>query len=69
MLISRVALACAGMYVVLYQLYRPLEWWIQTSFTGRVGWLAVTIIAGVGTYFVALLLMGTRLSQFRLKAD
>ncbi len=68
-LISRVALACAGMYATLYQLDRPLEWWIAASFTGRVGWLTVTIIAGVGTYFVALLLMGTRLSQFRLKAD
>ena len=69
MLISRVVLACAGMYATLYQLDRPLEWWIAASFTGRVGWLTVTIIAGVGTYFVALLLMGTRLSQFRLKAD
>ncbi len=68
-LISRVALACAGMYATLYQLYRPLEWWIERSFSGRVGWLTVTIIAGVGTYFIALLLMGTRLSQFRLKAD
>jgi len=68
-LMSRVALACAGMYATLYWLYRPLEWWIESSFSGRVGWLAVTIIAGVGTYFIALLLMGTRLSQFRLKAD
>lgn len=68
-LMSRVALACIGMVVMLYQLHRPLEWWIEASFTGRTGWLAVTIIAAVGTYFVALLLMGTRLSQFRLKHD
>jgi putative peptidoglycan lipid II flippase len=66
-LLSRVTLACVGMYAVLQQLYRPLEWWIEASFTGRAGWLAVTIITAVGTYFVALLLMGTRLSQFRLK--
>lgn len=69
MLIIRVALACTVMFAVLYQLYRPLEWWIDASFTGRVGWLAVTTIAGAGTYFAALLLMGTRLSQFRLKSD
>lgn len=67
-LISRVALACLAMYVALYQLHRPLEWWITSSLGGRIGWLAVTIVAGVGTYFVALLLMGTRLSQFRLAA-
>jgi len=66
-LLSRVTLACVGMYAVLQQLYRPLEWWIEASFTGRAGWLAVTIITAVGAYFVALLLMGTRLSQFRLK--
>lgn len=68
-LMSRVALACVLMYAALFQLYRPLEWWITASFTGRVVWLAVTVVAGVGAYIVALLLMGTRLSQFRLKAD
>ena len=68
-LMSRVVLACVGMYAMLYQLYRPLEWWIEASFAGRTGWLAVTVIAAVGTYFVALILMGTRLSQFRLKRD
>jgi putative peptidoglycan lipid II flippase len=68
-LMSRVALSCALMYAVLYQLYRPLEWWIDASFTGRAGWLTVTIIAAAGTYFVALLIVGTRLSQFRLKTD
>ena len=68
-LMSRVALACVLMVAALFQLYRPLEWWITASFTGRVVWLAVTVVAGVGAYIVALLLMGTRLSQFRLKAD
>ena len=68
-LMSRVVLSCALMYAVLYQLYRPLEWWIDASFAGRAGWLAVTVFAGVGTYFVALLIVGTRLSQFHLKTD
>jgi len=68
-LMSRVALSCALMYAVLYQLYRPLEWWIDASFTDRAGWLTVTIIAAAVTYFVALLIAGTRLSQFHLKTD
>jgi putative peptidoglycan lipid II flippase len=67
-LISRVALACLAMYAALYQLHRPLEWWITSSLGERIGWLAITIVAGAGTYFAALLLMGTRLSQFRLAA-
>jgi putative peptidoglycan lipid II flippase len=68
-LMSRVALSCALMVAVLFQLYRPLEWWLDASFTGRVGWLAVTVIAAAGTYFAALLIAGTRLSQFHLKTD
>ncbi len=69
LLLARVALANVAMFAVLFSLLRPLEWWITSSFMGRVGWLSVTIIAGAGAYFVALLLMGTRLSQFRLRAD
>ena len=68
-LLLRVAVANAAMFTVLYALNRPFEWWINTSFTGRIGWLSVTIIAGVSVYFIALLLMGTRLSQFRLRVD
>jgi peptidoglycan biosynthesis protein MviN/MurJ (putative lipid II flippase) len=55
--------------MVLNQLYRPLEWWLSVSFTGRTGWLALTIVAAAGSYFLALLLMGTRLSQFRLRTE
>jgi putative peptidoglycan lipid II flippase len=68
-LLARVALANVVMYIVLHQLYRPLEWWISAAFTGRVAWLAITILAAAGTYFLALIFMGTRLSQFRLRAD
>ncbi len=68
-LLLRVALANVVMFVALDQLYRPLEWWINTAFTGRVAWLAVTIAVAAGAYFLALILMGTRLSQFRLRAD
>ena len=68
-LLLRVALANVVMFVALDQLYRPLEWWINTAFTGRVAWLAATIAVAAGAYFLALILMGTRLSQFRLRAD
>jgi len=68
-LIARVFLANAAMFVVLDQLFRPLDWWLSANFTGRIIWLAVTIAIAAGTYFLALIIMGTRLSQFRLRAD
>jgi putative peptidoglycan lipid II flippase len=68
-LLLRVGLANIIMVAVIYQLYRPLAWWIAASLTTRIGWLSVTIVAGGVTYFVTLLLTGTRLSQFRLRAD
>jgi putative peptidoglycan lipid II flippase len=67
LLLLRVVLANGVMYLVLDQLYRPLEWWLSVSFTGRMSWLALTIAVAVGSYFLALLMMGTRLSQFRLR--
>jgi putative peptidoglycan lipid II flippase len=57
------------MFAALYQLLRPLEWWVGASFVGRVGWLAITIGAGAGTYLLTLVLIGGRLSQLRLRAD
>ncbi len=68
-LVGRVIIANVLMFAVLYQLHRPLDWWINATFAGRTGWLAVTIVAGAGAYFLTLLLTGARLSQFRLRAD
>ncbi|NQV85654.1 MAG: murein biosynthesis integral membrane protein MurJ [Woeseiaceae bacterium] len=68
-LLIRVGLANVVMVVVTYQLHRPLDWWIAASLTTRIGWLSVTIVASGVSYFAALLLTGTRLSQFRLRAD
>jgi len=68
-LMLRVVLANGAMIAVLYQLYRPLDWWIEAGLTGRVVWLAITIALAVGAYFIALMVLGTRLSQFRLRAD
>jgi putative peptidoglycan lipid II flippase len=69
LLLTRVALASGAMYMVLNELHRPLEWWLAVHFTGRIGWLALTIAAAVSIYFLALLVTGARLSQFRLRAD
>jgi len=69
LLLLRVGLANVVMLAVIYQLNRPLEWWIAASMTTRVGWLSVTVVASGAAYFIALLLTGTRLSQFRLRAD
>ena len=68
-LFGRVAVACVLMGLVLWQLQRPLDWWFAASFGGRVIWLAASIAAGAGAYFVTLLIVGMRVSQFRLKAD
>jgi len=68
-LMVRVVLANGAMYAVLDQLHRPLEWWLGATFNGRISWLAVTIAIAAGTYFLALILLGTRLSQFRLRTD
>lgn len=69
LLIGRVVLSCVLMIVVLWQLQRPLDWWFMASIGGRIVWLALSIAAGAGAYFIALLILGTRLSQFRLKAN
>ena len=68
-LLGRVAVACVLMGLVLWPLQRPLDWWFAASFGGRVIWLAASIAAGAGAYFVTLLIVGMRVSQFRLKVD
>jgi putative peptidoglycan lipid II flippase len=68
-LLARVAIACISMLAALYYLNRPIEWWVDATFVGRAIWLAVSVGAGAGTYFLTMLLMGTRVSQFKLRAD
>ncbi len=68
-LLLRMAAANAVMLTAIYQLYRPLEWWVAATFSTRIMWLAVTIVASAVAYFLTLLIAGTRLSQFRLRAD
>lgn len=67
-LMARILLANVLMIVSLHQLHHPLQWWITVSFAERVSSLAITVAVGATTYLVALLILGMRLSQFRLRA-
>lgn len=68
-LLGRVLAATAAMVLVLVQLARPLEWWLESGLGGRSLWLGVEVAAGAGVYFGVLLLLGLRLSAFRLGRD
>ncbi|MEL7187579.1 MAG: murein biosynthesis integral membrane protein MurJ [Pseudomonadota bacterium] len=65
----RVLLGNAAMWGVLAALARAPEWWLSTSIGGRITWLAVSVVAGASAYFVVLLLLGMRPSQFRLRSN
>jgi len=67
-LLLRLAFANAVMIAAVYLLDRPLEWWIAASISARVAWISITIIACAAAYFATLIMAGTRLSQFRLRA-
>jgi putative peptidoglycan lipid II flippase len=68
-LMIRATMANLAMVLVLLQFLRPLEWWIEASFSGRVVWLLMTIVAAAAAYFAALLIAGTRFSQIALRTD
>jgi putative peptidoglycan lipid II flippase len=68
-LLARVAAANGVMIVVLLQLSRSVDWWTEAALGNRVTWLAVSVIAGAGAYFVVLVVLGMRTSQFRLRHD
>ncbi|MBT8103441.1 MAG: murein biosynthesis integral membrane protein MurJ [Gammaproteobacteria bacterium] len=67
-LLARVVAANAAMCAVLLQLGRPLQWWLDVALLDRIYWLALSVVAGALTYFLALLILGMRPSQFRLRA-
>ena len=68
-LLLRVLVANAAMITVLLALHRSVSWWTAASLTDRVGWLSVSVAAGAGIYFVSLLVLGLRPSQFRMSHD
>jgi putative peptidoglycan lipid II flippase len=68
-LLLRFFLANLAMAVCLLQLARPLAWWLQSSLMTRSVWLGLTIAVGGVVYFAALLVLGVRPVQLRLKSD
>ena len=69
MLLVRVVLANAAMGLVLFTLHREISWWSDAGLAERVWWLGVSVVAGAAAYFVALVVLGLRLQQFRLRHD
>ena len=66
-LLLRVLFANAAMIGVLWQLHRDTSWWLANGLADRVAWLAFSVIAGVGAYFLALLALGMRPAQFQMR--
>jgi len=68
-LFTRVALAIIAMAVALWLLHRDVSWWLDARLFDRVAWLGVSVAAGAGVYFVALVALGMRPAQFRMRHD
>ncbi len=66
-LLGRMLFANLAMWAVLHWLGKPLDWWLDAGLPGRVTWLAASVAAGAGIYFVALIVLGLRPSQLYLK--
>ncbi len=66
-LLVQVLVANVLMWLVIDRLERPLSWWLDATAIGRMSWLAVSIVAGAGTYFLILLLLGLRPSKLGIK--
>lgn len=63
----QVLAANIAMGFVLLTLNRDLAWWLEAVTIDRVYWLAVSISAGVATYFVVLLVLGLRPSKLGIR--
>jgi len=68
-LLARVAFANLAMIAALWALHRDITWWLSASLGDRVTWLSVAVVAGAGAYFIALVALGMRPTQFRMRHD
>jgi len=57
----------AVMWGILVWLNHPLAWWLDVEVFTRIGWLAVCVIAGAASYFLALLALGARPVDFAMR--
>jgi putative peptidoglycan lipid II flippase len=66
-LLVQVLVANVFMWVVIDRLERPLSWWLGAAAADRIGWLAVSIVAGAATYFLVLVVLGLRPSKLGIR--
>jgi len=66
-LLAQIFLANAVMWAIIAWLERPLSWWLAVSDFERVSWLAISILAGAGAYFLVLVVLGVRPSKLGIK--
>ena len=63
----QVLIANAAMWAALFWLQKPLAWWLDAGILDRSWWLMISVAAGAGVYFAALLVCGLRPSQFSFR--
>ena len=63
----RVTISCFIMIIMLNYFDKPLDWWTGADFSKRIFWLTLSIILGAVTYFFTMLILGTKLIDFKLR--
>jgi len=66
-LLGQALLANVSMWAILLVVRQPLEWWLESGLLVRVAWLGGSVVAGAGSYFIVLLALGLRPSNFSLR--
>ena len=66
-LLLQVGVANAVMWGILDWLNHPLAWWLDVDALTRIGWLALCVTGGAAVYFLVLLSLGMRPSNFMMR--
>jgi putative peptidoglycan lipid II flippase len=66
-LLLQVLAANIAMWAVIAWLDRDLSWWLGVGNFDRISWLAVSIAAGAGVYFLVLVVLGLRPSKLGIR--
>ena len=66
--VLRLAVANLVLWAALVLLRQSPDWWLQAAMFDRIGWLSLTVAAGMVAYFAALLALGIRPAQLRLRS-
>jgi peptidoglycan biosynthesis protein MviN/MurJ (putative lipid II flippase) len=55
------------MIIALNYLNRPLDWWVDVTFFRRITQLLISVGMGAVTYFLTMVLIGTRFEDFKMR--